>query len=167
VGIVFSVKKEEERGFAAECFSDILHRVTIGKNCARIVHEAATAYFLDQPRPPVFRLVALLFCTALAMMAARNAKKSDNVEMSSILEQIKPETAEMIAAEARSRGLSVDEYLRSLLPQPNGGAEQGRLYETTTPGEWVRVFREWAASHSVLPMVADDSRESIYRGRGE
>src|SRR6266852_4840515 len=40
--------------------------------------------------------------------------------MSSILDQIKPDTAETIAAEARARGLSVDEYLKSLLPQPNG-----------------------------------------------
>lgn len=39
--------------------------------------------------------------------------------MSSILDQIKPETAETIAAEARARGLSVDEYLRSLLPRSN------------------------------------------------
>ena len=87
--------------------------------------------------------------------------------MSSILEQIKPETAEMIAEEARARGLSVDEYLRSLLPQTNGGAQEKRLYETATPEEWVRVFREWAASHPALPMLANDSRESIYEGRGE
>lgn len=39
--------------------------------------------------------------------------------MSSILDQIKPDTAETIAAAARARGISVDEYLRSLLPQPN------------------------------------------------
>jgi hypothetical protein len=40
--------------------------------------------------------------------------------MSSILDQIKPDTAETIAAEARARGLSVDEYLKSLLRRPNG-----------------------------------------------
>jgi hypothetical protein len=40
--------------------------------------------------------------------------------MSSIVDQIKPETADIIAAEAESRGLSVDEYLKSLLPYPNG-----------------------------------------------
>ncbi len=39
--------------------------------------------------------------------------------MSSILDQIKPDTAETIAAGARARAISVDEYLRSLLPQPN------------------------------------------------
>ena len=86
--------------------------------------------------------------------------------MSSILDQIKPETAEMIAAEARARGLSVDEYLKSLLPTANGDADQKPLYETATPEEWVQAFREWAASHPSLP-VADDSRESIYQGCGE
>lgn len=40
--------------------------------------------------------------------------------MSSILDQIKPDTAEQIAAAARVRGVSVDEYLKSLLPRPNG-----------------------------------------------
>lgn len=40
--------------------------------------------------------------------------------MSSILDEIKPDTAQTIAHEARARSLSVDEYLRSLLPTPNG-----------------------------------------------
>ncbi len=40
--------------------------------------------------------------------------------MSSILDQIKPDTAELIAAEAQARGLSVDEYIKSLLPRANG-----------------------------------------------
>jgi hypothetical protein len=39
--------------------------------------------------------------------------------MSSVLDEIKPDTAETIAAGAQARGLSVDEYLRSLLPQPS------------------------------------------------
>ena len=86
--------------------------------------------------------------------------------MSSIIDQIKPDTAETIAAEARAHGLSVDEYLRSLLPQSNGDADEKPLYETATPEEWVRAFREWATSHPILP-VADDSREGIYQGRGE
>ena len=87
--------------------------------------------------------------------------------MSSILEQIKPETAEMIIAEAKTRGLSVDDYLRTLLPQTNRGNQGTSLHQSATPEEWVRAFREWAASHSFLSAVADDSRESIYEGRGE
>jgi hypothetical protein len=86
--------------------------------------------------------------------------------MSSIIDQINPETAETIAAEARARGLSVDEYLKSLLPQSNGDEDEKPLYETATPEEWVRAFREWTTSHPILP-TADDSREGIYQGRGE
>ena len=86
--------------------------------------------------------------------------------MSSVVNQIRPDTAELIAAGARARGLSVDEYLRGLLPQTNGGAGEKPFYETATAEEWVRALREWAANHPVLP-AADDSRETIYRGRGE
>jgi len=42
--------------------------------------------------------------------------------MNPILEDIKPETADQLAALAKERGLSVDEYLRSLLPPANGHA---------------------------------------------
>ena len=87
--------------------------------------------------------------------------------MHSILEQIKAETAEMIAAQARELGLSVDDYLRSLLPPANGRDEAKPFYETATSEEWAAAFREWASGHRVLPVIADDSRESIYEGRGE
>jgi hypothetical protein len=80
--------------------------------------------------------------------------------------EIKPETAEMLAAQARARGLSVDDYLRTLLPSTNGDLEPP-LYQAATPEDWVRAFREWAASHAALPSIADDSREGIYQGRGE
>ena len=33
--------------------------------------------------------------------------------------------------------------------------------------EWVADIREWANSHRCLPYDVDDSRESIYAGRGE
>jgi Arc/MetJ-type ribon-helix-helix transcriptional regulator len=33
--------------------------------------------------------------------------------------------------------------------------------------EWERAFREWAASHPRTTHFVDDSRESIYEGRGE
>jgi len=80
---------------------------------------------------------------------------------------IKPETAELLAAQARAQGLSVDDYLRSLLLRTNGEVDEMPLYESATPEEWVRAFREWAASHPLLQVTADDSRESIYQERGE
>jgi hypothetical protein len=39
--------------------------------------------------------------------------------------------------------------------------------ESRTPQQWVADFRRWAESHRRLPVEADDSRESIYAGRGE
>jgi hypothetical protein len=36
-----------------------------------------------------------------------------------------------------------------------------------TPEEWVARFRAWVASHAKSDVIADDSRESIYEGRGE
>ena len=39
--------------------------------------------------------------------------------------------------------------------------------ESGTPQQWVADFRRWAESHRRLPIEADDSRESIYAGRGE
>lgn len=81
--------------------------------------------------------------------------------------EIKPETAELLAAQARAHGLSVDDYLRSLLPRTNGDGDEKPLYESATPEAWVGAFREWATSHPVLSSTADDSRESIYKGRGE
>lgn len=81
------------------------------------------------------------------------------------LKQIKPDTAAIIAAESQTRGISVDEYLKSLLPSSNGDEE--RLYQIASAEVWVNKFREWASSHSIRPIIADDSRESIYEGRGE
>ena len=36
-----------------------------------------------------------------------------------------------------------------------------------TPEEKAARFREWAASHKKIDVIADDSRESTYEGRGE
>lgn len=36
-----------------------------------------------------------------------------------------------------------------------------------TAEQWVADFERWAESHRHLPHEADDSRESIYEGRGE
>jgi hypothetical protein len=33
--------------------------------------------------------------------------------------------------------------------------------------EWSKAFHEWVNSHRKLDTIADDSRESIYAGRGE
>lgn len=41
------------------------------------------------------------------------------------------------------------------------------LPATLPPEEWVRDFRAWVGSLPRIEVVVDDSRESIYEGRGE
>lgn len=83
--------------------------------------------------------------------------------MNPILEEVRPETAERIAALAKEKGLSVDEYLRSLLPNGSAQPEENVL----TPEERANLWLEWVASHSVKGVIADDSRESIYTREDE
>lgn len=45
-------------------------------------------------------------------------------------------------------------------------ASEPRHRPHTTEG-WIAELRAWAASHPRLDRLADDSRESIYAGRGE
>ena len=71
--------------------------------------------------------------------------------MRSILEQIKAETAEMIAARARELGLSVDDYLRSLLPPANGQDEAKPFYETGSVLLWSARSASWVRT----PITSD------------
>lgn len=45
--------------------------------------------------------------------------------------------------------------------------EPGELAAEAGPEGQAAAWREWAASHRPIPVIADDSRESIYAGRGE
>lgn len=85
--------------------------------------------------------------------------------MIAVLEQIRPETAELLAAEAEAKHLSVDEYLRSLLPYPNEATKPKN--EELAPEEKVRRWREFVKKHSVTGVIADDSRDSIYTREDE
>lgn len=45
--------------------------------------------------------------------------------------------------------------------------EDGQKPNQRDPEEWSAALRKWAASHSVREIVIDDSRDTIYGGRGE
>lgn len=72
--------------------------------------------------------------------------------------EIRPETAQMLAAQAKAQGLSVDEYLNTLL-----GVAQ-------SPGEPVldefMIAMESLAEEDVEPLPRDFSREDIYFPEG-
>jgi hypothetical protein len=90
-------------------------------------------------------------------------KAEGGLPMSAILEDVTPETAAKIAAQARTRGLSVDDYLRSLLPDELDQAEEKSLI----PAAKAKLWRDWIANHSIKGVIADDSRENIYTREDE
>lgn len=78
-------------------------------------------------------------------------------------EQISSETIALIESQARLAGLSIDDYLRSLLP--NGNGKEKLTYKTRSPQQRAEAIKKWAESHtSDTPALAleDISRETIY-----
>ena len=72
--------------------------------------------------------------------------------------EIRPETAEMLAAQAKAQGLSVDEYLKTLL-----GVSQRA--EEPALDEFMRAM-ESLAEEDIEPLPRDFSREDIYFAEG-
>lgn len=75
---------------------------------------------------------------------------------------------------AETDGSQTDQMLRegragAMFPRPEQGEGNKPFYETATPEEWSRAWREWATDHSPQPLGLPDeavSRDSIYEGRG-
>ena len=87
--------------------------------------------------------------------------------MNQIIEKISPETIALIESQAKLAGLSVDDYLKSLIPNGNGieNDEPKPLYETATPQELADAITQWAESHdSNAPAIPLESlrRENLY-----
>jgi hypothetical protein len=75
------------------------------------------------------------------------------------------ETEDQLRAAAARRGCTLEDYVTHLVISStvNGIA----LSPEKSTEDWIAEWRTWAASHAALPQPADDSRESIYEGRGE
>jgi plasmid stability protein len=71
-----------------------------------------------------------------------------------------PETERRLREKAARSGQTLEGYLEAL-------AREAAAPAALSPEEWAAQFRAWVASHQRLPALADDSRESIYEGRGE
>jgi hypothetical protein len=72
-----------------------------------------------------------------------------------------------IAAEAKSRGLSVESYILNVLEKEATNGEV-RFALTASPEEWKKGFFEWVQTERPEhPSLSDEaiSRESIYRKR--
>lgn len=89
--------------------------------------------------------------------------------MNSATEQISPAGLQKLATLAAWHGFrSINDFIEQGLPNPVVESDAKKpFYETASPEEWVKALREWATNHPILPVIADDSRETIYEGRGE
>jgi len=76
-----------------------------------------------------------------------------------------PETEADLRERAAAVGKDLASFVREAVEEKLAAAESGRSTLSTEQrvGEWLR----WTASHRPLGYVVDDSRESIYAGRGE
>jgi hypothetical protein len=77
-----------------------------------------------------------------------------------------PNVEEAFLAEARARGVSLDELVQDLLLAREPSSRAVEL----SPEEWVREFKAWTRSHAKddLPLLSDEaiSRDFIYGERG-
>ncbi len=89
--------------------------------------------------------------------------------------QLRPETEQKLRERAALTGVTLEKYLHQLIEHAaeesdaNGAApgEKPPSGGQQSADAWVASLKAWAASHQSLPTLADDSRESIYEGRGE
>jgi len=75
-----------------------------------------------------------------------------------------PEKEAAFNAQARARGLSLEQWMLELADQSVQPVSIAHL-QKTNPEEWARHFDAWVDSHSPDPPVLSDedmSRESIY-----
>ena len=72
------------------------------------------------------------------------------------------DTERRLREKAARSGQTLEGYLEALAREAAGPAPA-----TLPAEEWATQFRAWVASPRPLPAPADDSRESIYEGRGE
>ncbi len=79
---------------------------------------------------------------------------------------LKPETEDHIAEEARVRGVSVEDYIRDVLEERAGNGERTPP-ESASPEEWEAALDDFIHTEALqnISWTVDDSRESIYRDR--
>ena len=83
--------------------------------------------------------------------------------MNQTIEQIKPETIARIESQAKLAGLSIDDYLQSLIPKTNGHKSSPK--KRLTSEERAKRFLDWANSHDPnIPAIPLESlrRENLY-----
>jgi hypothetical protein len=77
-----------------------------------------------------------------------------------------PELEAKLRQRAAAEGKDPETLVREAVEQKLG-AEQPVPADAKGFDEWQAEFNAWVASHQPIGHEVDDSRESIYRGRGE
>lgn len=90
------------------------------------------------------------------------------VKTMTITLELKPEMEERAVELAEACGVSVEDFIESVIEENLNGRAGGLFAETASLEEWTREFQAWVDSHDYITAPpADDSRESIYRdGKG-
>lgn len=63
--------------------------------------------------------------------------------------------------------LEIQKRISSIRGTSSRNEPEEKVAPPLTPVEKLALFEQWLAGHAPSPVVADDSRESIYAGRGE
>jgi hypothetical protein len=91
-----------------------------------------------------------------------------------VILNLPPAVAQQLKERATRIGQTLEEYLERLAAR-EAEAREPAVSEPaiayppgfTSPAERSKALREWAESHPRFEHFVDDSRESIYAGRGE
>jgi hypothetical protein len=78
-----------------------------------------------------------------------------------------PETEQKLRAQAAATGKDVPTIVREAVEEKLAAANAARFPADLPYEQWVVEFNSWVASHKPVGHPVDDSRESIYAGRGE
>lgn len=86
--------------------------------------------------------------------------------------ELPTETEKRLQAKAGAKGLTIKSYLEELVRndldnQETTGSSQINTSSITSAEHWIEEHRALAKRHEHLTHFVDDSRESIYAGRGE
>jgi hypothetical protein len=77
--------------------------------------------------------------------------------------ELKPEVEARLLAQAQANGMSLEEYLLSMVE----GAAVLAVQKDLSPEKRAAAFEAWSAGHRSTPDLSDQaiSRESMYQGR--
>jgi Arc/MetJ-type ribon-helix-helix transcriptional regulator len=81
---------------------------------------------------------------------------------------VSPETERLINAAVQSgRYASADEMIAKLIQEDARRSHTRAASPQESPDQWADRLQAWVDTHPSRPITIDDSRESIYAGRGE